>query len=108
MSNNDTKDEDDIGKILSIVKSEPEEMGTNQQEGMLGMYEDVSQRMTMETEDYVCHYSDQEYERSIKVGQDTAFQGKKILLNVVMKIIVFQIRAKFSVIFASSLFTKIQ
>jgi len=81
-NNKDAKvdgDTEDISPI--IVKSEPEE-------GMLGMYEDVSQMMTMETEEYEGHYGDQEYDSSVLVAQEPAFQDPtKVQCDICFKLI---------------------
>ena len=79
-NNKDSKVDDDTEDILPIVKSEPDE-------GMLGMYEDVSQMMTMETEEYEGHYGDQEYDSSVLLAQEPTFQGRKVE-NMKMKFVI--------------------
>ena len=71
LSSADTKDDDETEEILPIVKTEPDETKPN----ILGMYEDVSHMMTMETEEYEGHYGDQEYDSGTLPGQDTPVQG---------------------------------
>ena len=79
-NNKDAKVDGDTEDILPIVKSEPEE-------GMLGMYEDVSQMMTMETEEYEGHYGDPEYDSSVLLAQKPTFQGIKVE-NMKMKFLI--------------------
>merc|ERR1712013_577252 len=84
LSSAETKDDDETKEILPIVKTEPDETKPN----ILGMYEDVSHMMTMETEEYEGHYGDREYDSATLPGQDTTVQDpNKLQCDICFKLI---------------------
>jgi len=69
------------------VKSEPDEAAPSQQ-GSIGMFEDVSHMMTMDTGEYEGNYGDQEYDSNLHTGQDGALQdANKVQCDICFKVI---------------------